>query len=74
MECLEDVSISHPIIPKNFKTHQDDLTLKMRTINSQLRAPFYYITMYTTTLYNDTQTKKFNDVSIPSIHEPEGHS
>jgi len=74
MECLQNVSISHPIIPKNFKTYQDDLTLKMRTVNNHLRQPFYYVSMYTTTFYNDTQTKKFNDVSIPSIYDSRSHS
>jgi hypothetical protein len=64
IECLQNVSISRPIIPKNFRTYQDDLTLKMRTINYNLRLPFYYIWMYSTTAQNDTAAEKFNDVSI----------
>jgi len=64
MECLQNVSISRPIIPRNFKTYQDDLILKMRTMNNNLRLPFYYIWMYTTKVYNDTAAEKFNDVSI----------
>ncbi|KAL7020197.1 hypothetical protein ACKWTF_011411 [Chironomus riparius] len=60
VECFQNVSISRPIIPTNFKTHQDDLNTAMRMINYKLREPFYYIWMYSTKLQNDTAAERFN--------------